>query len=146
LTQEEIRNRVVELSQGPVWKSQRKELMLKDMDTDYCYNCLKVLYNSAAETLGMPTVQYLNRYRWIVDKAKDNPQETMMHMLVFMYAIEDRGDLDEKYRENYSKIVQILSGRKENLGAARIEAPTEISQVVQDDESKDISSLRNVNV
>ena len=83
-------------------------LKVDEMDTKHVFNCMKMMYNHLAAANNLPTFWFNHVYREYEYLAKHRPKKLIEHLLLFVYIIEERGDLPDRYREPYESIITTL--------------------------------------
>ena len=94
-----------------VWTDQKgQRYHLTEMNTSHIFNSLKMLYNHTAKLHGKPTVWFFHEYSGGYQYIKRHIIRTLKVMLAFVYMIESRQDLNDRYSEPYAFIVEQLFG------------------------------------
>jgi len=83
-------------------------LTLDQMSTRHIFNCMKMLYNHLAMTIGLEGVWFKQKYDDQLMHAIVSPSKVMNTIVIFVHEIEVRGDLPFFYKEPYEQIVVAL--------------------------------------
>ena len=83
-------------------------LKISDMETSHVFNTLKMWYNHFAEAQDLPSFWFNHSYNGISHVVNQKPDEVLGLIAVFIWTIETRGDLPEKYVEPYQNILKVL--------------------------------------
>ena len=98
-----------ELIKTFVWTtSEGEKLRLREMETSHIFNCMKMEFNHLAKTFNLPTVWFQNKYWDKYYEAEKMTYKTFQTIVIFVYEIERKRDLPEKYIPPYKSIVNIL--------------------------------------
>jgi hypothetical protein len=90
-----------------------KQLRIEEMETSHIFNCVKMLFNHVAEAWGGHPVWYTKRYTDYAFRARQVPDHLMLQLCLFVWHIEQRGDLPEQYRLPYQRMIVQLRKTKE---------------------------------
>ena len=83
-------------------------LTLDEMDTKHIFNCMKMIWNHLAAENKLPTFWFTHVYREYEYMARKMPKKLIQQLLLFIYVIEERGDLSDRHREPYDNIIKTL--------------------------------------
>lgn len=91
------------------WKTMSGDVLtLSEMKTGHIFNSMKMIYNHLASSLDLPTIWFVHEYSDYHLWSKTIPKKIAKTMLLFIYEIEKRGDLPEKYKQPYSIIIGVI--------------------------------------
>ena len=93
------------------WKTMQGYILDTDqMDTNYLFNSVKMMYNHLAELLGFPTFWFTKEYKNIYEKCKEDPQKHIDTLKGLIIELEKREDIEDRHIEVYSHIKLTLTG------------------------------------
>ena len=89
-----------------------RTLTLAQMETKHIFNSMKMIFNHIAEAHGGHPVWFTKKYSDYARDCRTNPKTHAETVAFFIFEIDRRGDLPEKYQLAYQDIKNQIVGIK----------------------------------
>jgi len=104
---------VDEMEKSFRWRTMEDKILnIEDMKTSHIFNSMKMLFNHLVVKRNGRPVWFKNLYGKHERDSENNPKEVCKNILFFIWFIEERGDIPEKYKAPYRQIADQIFKRE----------------------------------
>jgi len=94
------------------------------MSTRHIFNSMKLLYNHIADQYDLEEVWFEHPYTNVFERAESEPREVVRTIVIFLYEIKRRQNLDNRY---FDPMVRILNNLRRASGCHGVKEIKELT-------------------